>query len=184
MVHVPSSPPLRRAAAAGLAAAALAAGCSSPGSPAAAASPSRAAPVTMKLTSPAFTDHGPIPKLYTCDGDRISPPLAWSGVPKDTAWLAVTVIDPGGPVLHWYLVDIPAGTTGIKQDAGFSAPGKQASSWRAICPEGGPDEYDFTVYAMPSSYKPPHTKSGYAEDEDGLAANAIGIGQLTGYYAD
>ena len=183
MVHVLSSPSLRLAAACGLAAA-LAAGCSSSGSPIAAASPSHAAPVTMKLTSSAFTDRGPIPKLYTCDGERINPPLAWSGAPKDTAWFAVTVIDPGGPVLHWYLVDIPAGTTGIKQDAGFSTPGKEAASWRAICPEGGPDEYDFTVYAMPSSYKPPHTKSGYVEDEDGLAANAIGIGQLTGYYAD
>jgi hypothetical protein len=37
---------------------------------------------------------------------------------------------------------------------------------------------------MPSSYKPPHTYAGYAEDEDGLAASAIGIGQLTGYYGD
>ena len=184
MVHVLSSPLLRLAAAAGLAAAALTAGCSSSGSPAAAASPSRAAPVTMKLTSPAFTDHGPIPKLYTCDGDRINPPLAWIGAPKDTAWFAVTVIDPGGPVLHWYLVDIPPTTHAIKQGAGLSAPGRLVSSWLHVCPEGGPDAYQFTVYAMPSSYKPPRTASGFTEDEDGLAANAIGMGQITGYYAD
>jgi hypothetical protein len=37
---------------------------------------------------------------------------------------------------------------------------------------------------MPSSYKPLQTYVGYVEDEDGLAAHAIGIGQLTGYYAD
>ena len=190
MVHVP--PALRLAAAVGVAV--LAAGCSS-GSPGAGTSPSRAAapvtkstsraaPVTMKLTSSAFEDDGTIPKLYTCDGHSVSVPLSWSGAPKGTAWFAVTVIDPAGPVTHWYVIDIPATTTVIKQGAGFSAPGKQVTSWSGPCPGGGPDAYEFTVYAMPSSYKPLHTYAGYAEDEDGLAANAIGIGQLTGYYKD
>ena len=184
MVHVPASPALRLAAAVGMAAAALAAGCSSSGSPGARVSPSRAAPVTMKLTSSAFEDNGTIPRLYTCDGQSISVPLSWSGAPKGTAWFAVTVIDPAGPVTHWYVVDIPATTTGIKQGASYSTPGKQVSSWLGMCPGGGPDEYEFTVYAMPSSYKPLKTYAGYAEDEDGLAAHAIGIGQLTGFYAD
>jgi phosphatidylethanolamine-binding protein (PEBP) family uncharacterized protein len=213
VVHVPSSPALRLAAAAGLATAALAAGCSSSGSTGAGASPSHAAPVTvkspgegaspshappvtMKLTSSAFEDFGAIPKLYTCDGQSISVPLSWSGAPKGTAWLAVTVIDPGGPITHWYVIDIPPATTGIKQGASYpnSTPGKQVTSWLGMCPQGGPDipdTYQFTVYAMPSSYKPPKTYAGFAQDEnalaasaDGLAANAIGIGQLTGYYAD
>jgi phosphatidylethanolamine-binding protein (PEBP) family uncharacterized protein len=196
VVHVPSSPALRLATV-GLAAATLAAGCSSSGSPSAKASPSsHAAPVTMKLTSSAFEDFGTIPKLYTCDGQDISVPLSWSGAPKGTAWLAVTVIDPGGPVTHWYVIDIPAATTGIKQGASYpnSAPGKQVTSWLGMCPQGGPDipdTYEFTVYAMASSYKPPETYPGESEDAnalaasvDGLAANAIGIGQLIGYYAD
>lgn len=103
-------------------------------------------------------------------------PLAWSGAPKGTAWFAVTVIDPAGPITHWYVIDIPATTTGIKQGASYShaAPGKQVTSWSGPCPGGGPDAYEFTVYAMPSSYKPPDTYAGYVEDEDGLAANAIG----------
>jgi hypothetical protein len=64
----------------------------------------------------------------------------------------------------------------------------------ASAPQGGPDipdTYQFIVYAMPSSYKPPKTYAGEAEDEDalsasvdGLAANAIGIGQLIGHHAD
>ena len=201
MVHVPSSPALRLAATTALAVAALAAGCSSSGSPGVGATPSHAAPVTlkpvtMKLTSSAFEDFGTIPTLYTCDGKDISVPLSWSGAPKGTAWLAVTVIDPGGPVTHWYVIDIPAATTGIKQGASYpnSTPGKQVTSWLGMCPQGGPDipdTYQFTVYAMPSSYKPPKTFPGEAVDEDalsagveGLATNAIGIGQLTGYYAD
>jgi phosphatidylethanolamine-binding protein (PEBP) family uncharacterized protein len=211
VAHLPSSPALRLAVA-GLAAAALAAGCSSSGSPGAgagashaapvttkspgAASPSHAAPVTMKLTSSAFEDFGTIPKVYTCDGQSISVPLSWSGAPKGTAWLAVTVIDPAGPVTHWYVIDIPAATTGIKQGASYpnSTPGKQVTSWVGMCPQGGPDipdTYQFTVYAMPSSYKPPKMYPGETLDEnalaastDGLAANAIGMGQLIGYYAD
>lgn len=160
MVHVPSSPALRLAAASALAAAALTTGCSSSGSPGAGASPSHAAPVTMKLTSSAFDDFGTIPKLYTCDGQDISVPLSWSGAPKGTAWLAVTVIDPGGPVTHWYVIDIPAATTGIKQGASYpnSSPGKQVTSWLGMCPH--PDTYQFTVCAMPSSYKPSKTYPG------------------------
>jgi phosphatidylethanolamine-binding protein (PEBP) family uncharacterized protein len=147
----------------------------------------------MQLTSSAFQDFGTIPKRYTCDGQSISVPLSWSGAPKSTAWLAVTVIDPGGPVTHWYVIDIPPATTGIKQGASYpnSTPGKQVSGWLGMCPEGGPDTYVFTVYAMPASYKPPKTFPGFALDEsalaasvDGLAANAIGIGQLYGYYGD
>lgn len=118
----------------------------------------------MKLTSSAFENFGTIPKLYTCDGKDISVPLSWSGAPKGTGWLAVTVIDPGGPVTHWYVIDIPAATTGIKQGASFpnSTPGKQVSAWLGMCPEGGPgipDTYEFTVYAMPSSYKPPKRRT-------------------------
>jgi phosphatidylethanolamine-binding protein (PEBP) family uncharacterized protein len=200
VVHVQSSLALRLAAAIGVASAALAAGCSSSGSPHTAASPSHAAaspshtkPVTMKLTSSAFKDFGTIPKLYTCDGQSVSVPLSWSGAPKGTAWLAVTVVDPGGPVTHWYVIDIPPATTGIKQGGSYpnSTPGKQLSAWLGMCPQGGPDTYVFTVYAMPSSYKPPKTYAGFALDANavsasmnGLAANAIGIGQLIGYYAD
>ena len=68
-----------------------------------------------------------------------------------------TVIDPGGPVTHWYVIDIPAATTGIKQGASYpnSSPGKQVTSWLGMCPHI-PDNHipQFTVCAMPSSYRP------------------------------
>ena len=35
----------------------------------------------MTLSSAAFPDRGAIPRRYTCEGEDISPPLAWSGVP-------------------------------------------------------------------------------------------------------
>jgi len=35
----------------------------------------------MQLTSAAFTNGGPIPVRYTCDGQDLSPSLSWSGAP-------------------------------------------------------------------------------------------------------
>ena len=37
--------------------------------------------MTLKLTSTALTHGGQIPSKYTCDGQDVSPPLAWSGDP-------------------------------------------------------------------------------------------------------
>ena len=137
----------------------------------------------MKLTTSAFKDGGFIPKLYTCDGQSLIVPLSWSGAPKGTAWFAVTAIDVSASITHWYLIDIPPTTTGIKPGTSYSMPGKRVTSWFAPCPQGS-DTYEFTVYAMPSSYQPLQTHGVYLEDEDGLAAHALGIGQLIGYYSD
>ena len=45
----------------------------------------------LLLTSPAFTHGSPIPPRYTCDGEDVSPPLEWSGVPAGTRSLALLV---------------------------------------------------------------------------------------------
>jgi len=53
--------------------------------------------MTLKITSSAFADNAAIPAKYTCEGDDISPPLAWSGVPDGTKSLALIVDDPDAP---------------------------------------------------------------------------------------
>jgi phosphatidylethanolamine-binding protein (PEBP) family uncharacterized protein len=45
----------------------------------------------MAITSSAFAHNGSIPKLYTCEGKDISPPLAWSGVPAGAKSLVLIV---------------------------------------------------------------------------------------------
>jgi len=37
---------------------------------------------TIAVTSEAFEDGAAIPKRYACDGEDVSPPLRWTGVPK------------------------------------------------------------------------------------------------------
>lgn len=53
--------------------------------------------MTFTLSSPAFQNGGAIPRRYTCDGDDISPPLAWAGIPAGTKSLALIVDDPDAP---------------------------------------------------------------------------------------
>ncbi|HEX2719041.1 MAG TPA: YbhB/YbcL family Raf kinase inhibitor-like protein, partial [Gemmatimonadaceae bacterium] len=51
----------------------------------------------LELTSPAFDAGGEIPRRFTCDGDDVSPALAWSGAPDGTKSLALIVDDPDAP---------------------------------------------------------------------------------------
>ena len=38
---------------------------------------------SIEVTSPAFGADEPIPSQYTADGEGLSPPLEWRGVPKE-----------------------------------------------------------------------------------------------------
>ena len=77
----------------------------------------------MELTSSAFVHQGEIPRRYTCDGENLSPPLAWSGVPAGTQSLALIVDDPDAPdprapkrvYVHWVLYNIPPVATGLPE---------------------------------------------------------------------
>jgi len=40
------------------------------------------AAMAMTLNSPAFQPNGHIPSKYTCEGEDVSPPLAWGGCPR------------------------------------------------------------------------------------------------------
>ena len=58
----------------------------------------------MELISAAFATGQPIPRRHSCEGEDLSPPLAWSGVPADAVSLALIVDDPDAPVgtfTHW-----------------------------------------------------------------------------------
>ncbi|HZU24765.1 MAG TPA: YbhB/YbcL family Raf kinase inhibitor-like protein, partial [Bryobacteraceae bacterium] len=74
----------------------------------------------MDLKSSAFTDGGNIPVKYTCDGDGISPPLAWSGVPPGTQALALIVDDPDAPsgvFAHWVVFGISPTIDHLEENA-------------------------------------------------------------------
>lgn len=116
----------------------------------------------LRLSSSAFEDGGAIPVDHTCWGADVSPPLLWTGVPADTAELAVVVrdLDASGFV-HWVVSGLPPTTGGLAQGTvppeavqavnDFGRPG-----WSGPCPPAGTHNYQFVVYALaqPSGLTP------------------------------
>jgi Raf kinase inhibitor-like YbhB/YbcL family protein len=117
---------------------------------------------SLTITSTAFASGAAIPAQYTCDGNDISPPLQWSGVPQGTQSLALILDDPdapGGTFVHWVLFSMPATTTGLAEG---SAPGGALPagsvegindfgnlSYGGPCPPPGSNHrYYFRLYAL------------------------------------
>ena len=70
----------------------------------------------MKLSSPSFENHQPIPVKHTGEGADTSPGLEWEGAPSSTKSFALICDDPdapGGTWVHWVIYNIAAGTTGL-----------------------------------------------------------------------
>ncbi len=119
----------------------------------------------MKLSSPAFPDGGSIPVIFTrpaVGGRDISPPLEWSDLPKGTRSLALSVVDPH-PVarnwVHWLVIGIPPGITGLPEGASRTAMptgAKELINSFGYTGYGGPQPpagtgehpYVFTIYAL------------------------------------
>jgi Raf kinase inhibitor-like YbhB/YbcL family protein len=146
----PHRPTARRYAAVILAAAGLTvAGCGQAGQGA------PVAPRTMSVSSEAFGQNI-LPQTYTCHGDRVSPPLDWSGAPADTKSLALVVDDSSAPItpyIYWLVFNIQPGTTDIQEGA-LPTGARQALNsmgtmkYDAPCPRGHSHSYRFTVYAL------------------------------------
>ena len=115
----------------------------------------------MKILSPAFSQGQPIPTRFTCDGEDVSPALAFEDVPAEAKSLTLICDDPDAPVGvwdHWLLYNIPSSATGLPQGAApdNTLPGGAThglNSWRRIgyggpCPPSGTHRYYFKLYAL------------------------------------
>ncbi|MFB6104066.1 MAG: YbhB/YbcL family Raf kinase inhibitor-like protein [Halobacteriaceae archaeon] len=73
----------------------------------------------LSMTSSAVPAGGSIPVAFTCDGEDVSPPLAFGDVPASAASLAVVIDDPDAgaePFTHWLVWDIPPDIGSIPRD--------------------------------------------------------------------
>lgn len=75
----------------------------------------------LHLASPAFANGARLPPRFTADGEGVSPPLFWTGVPEGTERLALIVEDPDAPTLsplvHAVVWDLPADCEELKEGA-------------------------------------------------------------------
>ena len=153
--------------------------------------PPPSAPDRVSVTSPAFEDGGAIPKRFSCDGDNVSPPLRWRGVPGGARELALLVEDPdapGGTYVHWVLFklgpdldelaadEVPANARQGENSAGDS-------KYAGPCPPKGdpPHRYEFVLYALKS---PLNLADGASADDVRAAVGdaALARGRLVGRF--
>src|SRR5262245_11541271 len=117
--------------------------------------------MTLRVVSTAFQDGGLIPAKYTCDGENVSPPIDWSGIPQTAKSLALICDDPDAPGktwVHWLVYDLPPTTTrlaeGFPHDDKLSSVGTQGKNdfgkieYGGPCPPSGTHRYFFKLYAL------------------------------------
>jgi Raf kinase inhibitor-like YbhB/YbcL family protein len=122
--------------------------------------------MTLSIQSEAFQSQGAIPGRHSGDGEDLSPPLSWSGLPPQTRELALIVEDwdaPGAkPWVHWVIYKIAPTETGlaegvhVKPVPSFPAGCRQGkNSWGTIGYRGpapprghGPHHYRFRLLAI------------------------------------
>ncbi len=145
--------------------------------------------VTFDLSSTAFDSGDEIPVRYTCDGENISPDLAWTEPPEDTASFALIMDDPdapGGTFTHWLAWnfdgdsrDYPENTPApVEGESSFGQPG-----YGGPCPPPGdePHRYIFELYALDA---PLELASGAGKDEveGALEGHVLGVAELVGTF--
>ncbi len=150
---------------------------------------------TMQITSTAFKAGESIPAKHTCEGKNVSPPLQWTGVPKEAKSLALIADDPDAPVgiwVHWVVFDLPASTTELAEDTPKSqfilGKAKQGLNdfkhlgYGGPCPPPGkPHRYFFKIYALDAmlDLKPGATKK---DVELAMARHILDKAELIGTY--
>jgi Raf kinase inhibitor-like YbhB/YbcL family protein len=70
----------------------------------------------LEIRSSALSERDTFPTRFTCDGDNVSPPLSWSGVPDEAAELRISVRDPDAPsgtFTHWLVAGIDPSSSDV-----------------------------------------------------------------------
>jgi len=121
--------------------------------------------MSLTITSAAFAPDGPIPSLYTCEGQDASPPLEWRGAPVGTRSFALVVDDPDAPDpaaprmtwVHWVLYNLDPAAAGLPEAVEASAlpagTREGVNDWGRTgyggpCPPIGRHRYFHKLYAL------------------------------------
>lgn len=154
--------------------------------------------MALKLASAAFTDGHPIPRAHTCDGEDVSPPLTWEGVPPGTGSLVLIVDDPDAPDpaaprmtwVHWVLYNLPPTATGLPPAVtrGSLPAGTMEglNDWKRTgyggpCPPVGRHRYFHKLYALDARL-PDLGAATKAALEQAMAGHVLATAELVGTY--
>jgi Raf kinase inhibitor-like YbhB/YbcL family protein len=152
----------------------------------------------LKISSPAFAHNGEIPRRYTCQGEDVSVPLEWSGVPAGAKSLVLIVDDPDAPDpraprmtwVHWVLYNIPPTATGLKEAIKPEELPKGTreglNDWKRTgyggpCPPIGRHRYFHKLYAL-DTVLANLDRPNKAELEQAMRGHVIEQAELIGTY--
>lgn len=151
----------------------------------------------LTVSSSSFTAGGTIPIEHTCEGDDVSPPLAWSGAPAGTKSFAIIVDDPDAPDpakpkrvwVHWVVYDLPATVAELPRGASTALPagarhgandwGKP--TWGGPCPPIGRHRYIHKVFALDQVLGDLGAPTK-AELERAMQGHVLAQGEIVGTY--
>jgi hypothetical protein len=152
----------------------------------------------LQVASLAFADHAPIPARYTADGEGVSPPLHWTGVPPQATSVVLIVEDADAPtpepLVHAIVVDLPAGDGALAEGELHSPRHEGAGAhegrnsflrpgWLPPDPPTGHGvhRYAFQVFALGPGDDFPE-KPGRSDVLDAVQARGLASGLLIGTY--
>jgi len=154
----------------------------------------RAEPLHLNLTSSAFADGARLPRLYTADGENVSPPLTWGEPPAGTATFALVCDDPdsqSGGFVHWVVWNMKADRRALEENVpkvAEPAEFRQGQNGFGTIGYAGPrpapgkaHRYVFRLYALDSSLDPPK-EALPADVERAIAGHILAEGRLMGSY--
>ena len=141
------------------------------------------------LSSTAFAHGDAIPRRHTCEGEDLSPPLAWSGTPEGTRSLALVMDDPDAPgrtFLHWLAWGLDPASGGLEEGEAAPVEGTNdfgSTGYRGPCPPPGhgPHRYFFRLHALDASVDVP-ASADRDELESALQDHLLGSAELMGTY--
>ena len=153
--------------------------------------------MTMQLASSAFADGGEIPARYTCEGQHVSPPLAWSGAPAATRGFVLIADDPDAPdpqaprmvFVHWVLYNLPAATDHLAEAVSVLPAGAisgitdfQRTGYGGPCPPIGRHRYFFKLYAL-DTLLPDLGAASKSQVEQAMRGHVLAQAQWMGTYS-
>ena len=147
--------------------------------------------MVIRVSSPAFEPGGTIPAKHTGEGQDVSPPLEWSGLPEGTKEVALICDDPDAPThrpfVHWVVYKIPADQTGLPEGGAEEAlEGRNdfgATGYGGCMPPRGHGvhHHHFKVYALDAELD---ADPGLSKDEllAAIQGHVLDEGELVGTY--
>jgi Raf kinase inhibitor-like YbhB/YbcL family protein len=155
------------------------------------------APMALTLESSAFRANAEIPRKYTCEGNDVSPPLAWSGAPDGAKSFALIIDDPDAPDpkapktvwVHWVVYNLPSSTHGLTEGESRKMPpgarnGKndwQRTGYGGPCPPTGRHRYFHKLYALDVELPDLHEPTK-AQLESAMKGHILAQAELVGTY--